>query len=111
MQARPVVVQTLIFCLEGTTNLELRVGRHIALQEVKSESPVREDQLRSYRGLLRDSGLPSTALILLTRQAVNVSELGERPDVHLRWYQVAEWLEQESTSYTFQPVSAYLVGQ
>jgi hypothetical protein len=110
-EARTVVVRTQVFTTEGTPDLQLSTASKRALVEVKSESDVREDQLSRYRKLLRDSVVPDTRLILLTRAPVDLGELRERPDVHVRWYQVAEWLEQERSRYAFQDVSAYLVDQ
>jgi hypothetical protein len=109
-EARGVEVRTQTFTAEGTPDLQLRAGEQLAILEVKSESDVREEQLSRYRDLLRDSGTPSTALVLLTRYPVTLSEGKERPK-HVRWYQVAEWLDQERSRYQFQPVSAYLVNQ
>jgi hypothetical protein len=79
--------------------------------EVKSESDTGAGQLARYRKLLKDSGFPSTALILLTRYPVNLSPEEEQPDFSVRWYQIAEWIEQERRRYSFRPVSDFLVNQ
>jgi hypothetical protein len=109
--ARQVELRTQIILAEGTPDLEIRTTRQLAFVEVKSESAVDEGQLGRYRRLLAGSGIPSTALILLTRYPANLREGGERPDTFVRWYQVAEWLDEESHRYRFKPVSSYLVSQ
>jgi hypothetical protein len=109
-EARSVEVRTQVFTVEGTPDLQLRTSKQIALLEVKSEADAHPEQLKRYRKLLRDSGLPS-ALVLLTRYPVTLGEQDERPDAIIRWYQVAEWLELERNRYAFKPVSEHLVSQ
>lgn len=109
--AREVAVQTQATLSEGTPDLKISTPSHLALVEAKVESPVRPDQMRRYRQVLSESGAASTALILLTRYPVILTEGSERPDAVIRWYHVAEWLEQESTRYRFKPVSGFLVDQ
>jgi hypothetical protein len=110
-EARLVEVRTQVFSSEGTPDLELRTSKQLAYVEVKSESEVSEDQLVRYRRLLRDSGVPATALVLLTRYPVTLSDPAAQPDTFVRWYQMADWLDQERHRYAFQAVSAYLVDQ
>ncbi len=102
-EARSVEVRTQVFSAEGTPDLQLRTLNQVALLEVKSESDVNPEQLKRYRELLRRSGVPST-LILLTRYPVTPADPREHADFNVRWYQVAEWLERERNSYTFEAV-------
>ncbi len=97
--------------VEGRPDLELRTARQLAFVEVKSESEVDQAELDNYRKILEKSGLPQTALILLTRYPANLSPDKAVPDISIRWYQVAEWMEQERNRYTFQMVSDFLVKQ
>jgi hypothetical protein len=109
--ARLVEVRTQIVSGEGTPDLELRTATQLVYLEVKSEAEVGTGQLARYRRLLRESGLASTALVLLTRYPVTLGDESEKPDVLIRWFQVAEWLEHERQRYAFRPVSDYLVEQ
>jgi hypothetical protein len=110
-EARSVNIRTQIILSEGTPDLEIRTSTQLAFLECKSESPADPEQLVRYRRLLAKSGMTSTALILLTRYAVILPQGTKAPDKFVRWYNVAEWLEQESTRYQFKPVSRYLVDQ
>lgn len=97
--------------VEGRPDLELRTARQLAFVEVKSEFEVDQDELGRYRTILEQSSLPQTTLILLTRYPANLNPKREVPDVSIRWYQVAEWIEQERNRYAFQAVSDFLVKQ
>lgn len=110
-EARSVELRTQIVLSEGRPDLEIRTPKQLVYVEVKAESEVNPEQLRRYRRLLADSGVLSTALVLLTRYPVILAEGDEQPDTFVRWYHVAEWLEQESNRYRFRPVSSYLVNQ
>jgi hypothetical protein len=57
----------------GTPDLEVRTAQQLALFEVKAGSEPNLAQLRRYRGVLRDSGCPSTRLILLTRYPTSLA--------------------------------------
>jgi len=96
---------------EGTPDLELRIGRQIAVVEVKSESELGLGQLARYRRILAASGYPETRLILLTRYPPIISAGDEEPDQYLRWYQIAEWIDHERQRYPFRAVSSFLVEQ
>src|SRR6516162_6194609 len=110
-EAKLLEVRTQVFLGEGTPDLELRTLKQLAYIEVKLESELGPLQLSRYRSLLQASGIEQTALFLLTRYPANVAEGEEKPDGLLRWYQVAEWISQERTRYSFKPVSSFLVDQ
>lgn len=97
--------------IEGRPDLELRTARQLAFIEVKAESAVDQKELDRYRTILEQSGFHQTTLILLTRYPVNFRAGSKLPNVSIRWYQVAEWIEQERNRYAFQAVSDFLVRQ
>lgn len=110
-EARTLEISTQVVLADGTPDVRLlRPGKQLAYIEVKAESDLGQAQLQRYRKLLDESGVPATALFVLTRYPVVLPEGGEQPYL-LRWYQVAEWIEQERGRYSFQPVSAFLVHQ
>ena len=104
-------VSTQVSLETGRPDLRVKTGDQLAFIEVKSESEVAEDQISRYLVLLAESGFSSTALILLTRYPADLAGFQTGPRFHTRWYQVAEWIEQERVRYTLKPVSAFLVGQ
>jgi hypothetical protein len=106
-QIRVLEVRTQITGEEGIPDIELRTAQHFVIIEVKNEAEATQDQLNRYRRLLDQSPVASKGLILLTRYPVNVSGA----DYYLRWYQVAEYLEQESRKYVFKPASQFLIDQ
>lgn len=108
---RFVEVNTQITTREGKPDLEISIPNVIALIEIKSESEPNPDQLRRYRAHLAKSGAATTRLILLTRYPADIAEPDCKPDLYLRWYQVAEWIGQEQHHYSFKAVSNYLVDQ
>jgi hypothetical protein len=109
--ARQVALRTQIVLAEGRPDLEIRTASHLAFIEVKSDAEVDPDQLGRYRQLLSESGVPSQALILLTRYPAGALTGNQKPESCIRWHHVAEWLEQEAARYRFKPVSSYLVNQ
>jgi hypothetical protein len=110
-EAKSVELRTQITLSEGTPDLEIRTSGRLAYVEVKSESEAGPEQLKKYRQILEKSGVPSTCLILLTRYPASISDEKALPDAFVRWYQVADWMEQECARYTLKSVSAYLVEQ
>jgi hypothetical protein len=62
---------------------------------VKAESELRTGQLEGYRDSLGKCGVEETRLILLTRYPEEFRPEAERPDMEIRWFEVAGWLEDE----------------
>ena len=110
-EAGSVEVRTQVILSGGIPDIVLRAPNRLAYVEVKAEAGVAPDELVDFRRLLRASGVSKTCLVLLTRHFVDVAGLSERPDAPIRWYQVADWIEQERSRYVFQAVSTYLVDQ
>ncbi len=110
-ESKVLEVRTQVTFGEGTPDLQLRTARQLAFIEVKSDSELAPGQLRRYRRILLASGFPETMLGLLTRYPSPIEEGAERPDVSLRWYEVAEWIQVERQRYSFKPISSFLVEQ
>lgn len=110
--ARGIKVRTQVTTSEGKPDLEVRstTPSRMVFIEVKSESPVKLDQLRRYQAALQANACPSR-LVLLTRHPTNLGENDPHPDKVVRWHQVAAWLEDHHGQYNFKPVSSHLVGQ
>jgi hypothetical protein len=80
---------------EGRPDLELRMPDRLVVLEVKFESGLRPGQLEGYREYLRTSGFVQTQLVLLTKYPPVLPEGAEPPDVPLRWFEVADAIENE----------------
>jgi hypothetical protein len=90
-----VEIRTQIETGQGRPDLEIRIPEHLVWVEVKAESELRAGQLEGYRVLPRESGIAQTRLVLLTRNWEVFQEDDTRPDVEVRWFELADWLESE----------------
>jgi hypothetical protein len=97
---------------EGLPDVEVRYPGARVFVEVKTGSAVRPDQLRRYRAELGRSIGHKTGLILLTRHPPGELLDDSRPDLALRWFQMATWVEDRFDRLTqSDPVSHYLAEQ
>ena len=96
----------------GTLDIKLKAPGHLAIIEVKVGSRPSSSQLRKYKAYLKAAKIAKTILILLTQYPVG-EELAEKPDLPLRWYKVAEWLEAEliKADQDSRILSAFLIRQ
>lgn len=90
-----IEIRTQIETKQGRPDLEIRAPERLVWGEVKAESEVRAGQLEGYRVLLRQSGITQTRLILLTRYLEVFQEDETCPDMEVRWFEFADWLENE----------------
>ncbi len=88
-------VRTQVETTEGRPDLEIRWADCLVVIEVKVESELRKGQLEGYRVFLRESGRARTQLVLLTQYPQAFEPSDEKPDLTIRWHQVAEWLDRE----------------
>jgi hypothetical protein len=93
--ASVIELQTQVEVVAGRPDLEIRVPHKLAWIEVKAESELRKGQLEGYRVLLAQAGVAQTQLGLLTRYPEAFDPGDELPDVQLRWFEVADWFEDE----------------
>jgi hypothetical protein len=92
-----IELQTQVEAVAGRPDLEIRVKDKLAWIEVKAESELRKGQLEGYRVLLKQTGVAQTQLGLLTRYPQVFEPDDELPDIRLRWFEVADWFEDELT--------------
>lgn len=96
---------------EKRPDIEIAAPGWLAYVEVKVEAPLGANQLRNYRERLDKSGVENRVLALLTRYEPYIGD-DQRPDVHIRWYQVANWLEDDLRQGAIsEPVSVFLAQQ
>lgn len=104
-----VRVTTQVTTDEGRPDVRIESERLLALVEIKKGSGLGLEQLDRYRRVLEATANGrTTRLILLTVFLVEFAEDEARPDVYVRWHQVADWLhDQEWDS----EISQYLVSE
>jgi len=93
--ASAIEVHTQVEAAQGRPDLEIRSPHRLAWVEVKAESALRRGQLEGYRVLLGDAGVEQTRLLLLTRYPEVFKPGDTRPDLEVRWFEIADWLESE----------------
>lgn len=86
-----VRVATQVVVEEGRPDIAIRTPNHLVYVEVKVQSGLGFRQLERYRAALDRSGVGKTTLVFLTHFP-EMSEASALPDVAVRWYQVADWL-------------------
>jgi hypothetical protein len=96
--ASVIELQTQVEAVAGRPDLEIRMPHKLAWIEVKAESELRKGQLEGYRVLLKQAGVAQAQLGLLTRYPQAFEPSDELPDVQRRWFEVADWLEDEITA-------------
>jgi hypothetical protein len=80
--------------------------------EVKAESELRAGQLEGYRVILQESGVVHQQLVLLTRYPEVFPAHSARPDLEIRWFELADWLESELVAAdATDPIAGFLVRQ
>jgi hypothetical protein len=93
--ASAIELQPQVEAGQGRPDLEIRSPHRLVWVEVKAESELRAGQLEGYRVLLGESGVAETRLVLLSRYAEDFQPGDARPDVVVRWFEFADWLESE----------------
>ena len=78
----------------GRPDIVIRMPRQLVIVEVKVNAEVSPGQISRYRKILLKSGFAHTRLILLSRFAADSVGVDEEPDYAVRWYEVAEWLDE-----------------
>jgi hypothetical protein len=111
-EASAIEVSTQVEAGSGRPDLEFRTPYRVAWLEVKAESVLRVGQLEGYRVLLAESGVAETRLILLTRYPETFTSDAARPDLELRWFEVADGFEDElPAAVAAGEVAVFLVRQ
>lgn len=110
--AATVDVRTQVETDRGRPDLEIRAQGCLIVVEVKVESDLQTGQLEGYRRYLEESGAVRKGLILLSQYRVRLGDEVEKPDIHRRWYEVAEWLDEARQQTPLaNPVTRFLCNQ
>lgn len=91
--ASSIELRTQVETGQGRPDLEVCIPQRRVWVEVKVESELGVGQLKRYRVLLGNNGFEQTRLVLLTRYPETYWSEDTRPDLEIRWFEVADWLE------------------
>jgi hypothetical protein len=94
----------------GRPDMEISIGSYIVFIEVKVEAEINEHQLKRYKNALKKYKDKKTKLIVLSKYPAS-SDLKIKPDLAVRWFQVADWLEKELRSDKIKPLSRFFIEQ
>jgi hypothetical protein len=94
----------------GRPDIEISVDNYLVYIEVKVESEINENQLKRYSNVLKGFKDKEAKLIVLSKYPIS-SDLKIKPDLAVRWYQVADWLEKELLSDKIEPLSKFFIEQ
>lgn len=90
---RNLEVTTQVTTKEGRPDVGIESDTLLAFLEFKKGSGLGPDQLTRYRRVLdQEADAKTKRLVLLTVFPIAYAEDEEQPDLHLRWYEVADWL-------------------
>jgi hypothetical protein len=90
-----IEIRTQVGAGQGRPDLEIGTPHRLVWVEVKAESELRAGQLEGYQVLLREQGKKETRLVLLTQYPEAFQAEQARPDLEVRWFEFADWLENE----------------
>jgi hypothetical protein len=90
-----IEIRTQVETGQGRPDLEITSKDRLAWIEVKAEAQLRTGQLEGYRVLLGETGVGQTRLVLLTQYPEVFLSDESRPDLEIRWFEFADWLELE----------------
>lgn len=110
--AGAIDIHTQVETGSGRPDLEISTKDFLVWIEVKAESPLRAGQLEGYRVLLAESSIKQTRLVLLTQYPEVFQADETRPDLEIRWFEVADWLENDLPSVeTANEIAGFLARQ
>jgi len=102
-----ISISTQVSTDEGKPDITVSAPTVSVFVEVKHDSPLGYRQMERYRKALLDRTATTKRLVLLTRFAIDFGEAGDRPDMHIRWSQIDDWLRDAKVTH---PVTIYLVA-
>jgi len=95
---------------EGRPDIEISIDEYVIFIEVKIDSAIGEGQLTRYRSALESLTNKKTLLIYLSRYPLDSDDNG-KPDIALRWYQIADFIYAELNKNDIQSISKYLLQE
>jgi hypothetical protein len=108
--AQEVSIDTQVTAEQKRPDIVIRTSDSLVYVEVKVEAGLGTAQLGNYNTRLQSSGVKNIFLVLLTRYRAQVPE-GQEPDSVVRWFQVANWLEEHLKSWTMGGEVSFFLAQ
>lgn len=91
---------------QGRPDIKVSTPDKLIYVEVKHDSPYYPEQVSRYRKALQSSNATIKHVVLLTRFAIDFTQLKTKPYKHVRWFEVYNWLE---SARIRDPINVYLV--
>jgi len=91
---------------QGRPDIKISSPNKLIYVEVKHDSGLGHQQIERYKKALVSSEVPIRRVVLLTRFAIDFDDQQERPDKHVRWFEVYNWLANVNVK---NHVSMYLI--
>lgn len=92
----------------GKPDIKISSPNKLIYIEVKYESGLGERQLERYFEIIKSSPATIKRVCMLTRYAIDFDELSVKPNKHVRWYEVHDWLSKVKVE---DPISKYLIKE
>jgi len=89
-----VVIRSQVTTSFGRPDIEVAAPGYLIYIENKIEARMEKNQIQRYKRALRRSGNKKTLLLLISKYRMRSSK---GADYHIRWYQIANWLESSSS--------------
>ncbi|MDP2920335.1 MAG: hypothetical protein Q8O43_08985 [Dehalococcoidia bacterium] len=77
---------------QGTPDIKISSPEKLIYIEVKHESDLGYRQIERYKEVLTKSPLNVKRVVLLTHYPIDFQSTAEKPDKHVRWFEVYDWL-------------------
>lgn len=89
-QPDEIIIRTQTTTDLGRPDIEILAPDYLIYVENKVEARLEKDQIERYKSALETSGKANQLLILISKHRMKFQE---EPDIHIRWFQIAEWLD------------------
>lgn len=106
-----IEIKTQINTAYGRPDIVIKLNDLIAFIEVKKESALGHLQLKRYRKELNSCFVSEKRLILLTRYSCTINHIDEKPDIHIKWYDIAFCLEEIRKNSCLNIENKFLIDQ
>ena len=87
-----IIIRTQTTTDSGRPDIEIFAPDFLIYIENKVEARLERNQIERYKSALENSGNTNTLLILISKYRMKFQEY---PDIYIRWFEIAEWIERE----------------
>jgi hypothetical protein len=101
-----ISISTQVTTDHGRPDIKISSPSKLIFIEVKQDSRVNNDQIERYKAALKSSDATLKRVVLLSKHAVEFNERQSKPDKHVRWFEIYNWIMKAKAENS---VSRYLV--